>query len=103
MPSAQGHVNSLAGGNKFHASFTIDGLQYTLAGNLSPPVGDFSGNATLEYYDKGTLNGTRNVDGRITGSSLTLTVENGPRITSNAGTPDGSNSQVNGSAAWQSY
>lgn len=100
MSSASGHIRSMNSGSKFIADFAVDDLQYCFIGTLAPSVGDFSGSATLEYIHEGSLDGSREVSGKLTGSNLSFLVSNGPKIKANAGTPDGQTVEVTGSGNW---
>lgn len=101
MPSAQGFIKGVAGGNKFTSTFIIDDIQYHFSGNLSPAVQEFQSNvATLEYPSVGALTTTRDFDGKIGTQDVQLTTQNGAKITGQLELPISPASRVSGTGVW---
>ncbi|KAF8163753.1 hypothetical protein B0H34DRAFT_696688 [Crassisporium funariophilum] len=80
---ASGFIRQIgsAGGSKFAATFTIDGLQYTLAGTFVARAPRFNcHSAKLTYSSMGQLSSTRLIEGTLGPKKLTLRLPNGPVI-----------------------
>ncbi|KAK6538831.1 hypothetical protein TWF694_010396 [Orbilia ellipsospora] len=101
MPQAPGIVKSASGGNRFTASFVIDGIQYNLVGNLSPSVEEFNSfDASLEYNSAADLTSNQNFQGRLGNADLSFSFENGTKITGSLQMPQGMKTEVNGAGTW---
>lgn len=101
MPSAQGFVKSVAGGNKFTSVFIIDDIQYHFSGFICPAVLPFQSNeAMLEYNSIGQLTNQRDFDGKVGISNVVLTASNGARISGRLEMPISPASRVSGTGMW---
>ncbi|RYP76679.1 hypothetical protein DL771_001601 [Monosporascus sp. 5C6A] len=101
MPTANGFIKSVAGGNKFTATFVIDDIQYHFSGNFNPAVQEFTSNeATLTYDSVGQMTTQRDFEGKIGTETITLTVKNGPTINGPLNLPINPASRVSGSGTW---
>ncbi|KAL1839709.1 hypothetical protein VTK73DRAFT_3936 [Phialemonium thermophilum] len=101
MSTAQGFIRGVAGGHRFIASFVIDDIQYAFSGMLNPAVAEFtSREATLTYDSVEQLTSQRNFEGQVGSETVTLTIDNGPRISGPLEPPIYPASAVSGSGMW---
>ncbi|KAM0229744.1 hypothetical protein ACHAPO_009818 [Fusarium lateritium] len=101
MPSAQGFIKSVAGGNKFMSVFIIDDTQYHFSGQFNPAVQQFeSHSATLEYDSLDQLTSYRDLDGKVGTQDVSINLANGARISGNLNIPLSPASRVSGSGIW---
>ncbi|KAG8361638.1 hypothetical protein FVEN_g1069 [Fusarium venenatum] len=101
MPSAQGFIKSVAGGNKFASVFIIDDIQYHFQGQFNPAVQDFQSNdATLEYDSPDQLTTYRDLEGKVGTQDVSINLSNGARIRGNLDMPLSPASRVSGSGIW---
>ncbi|KAM3429601.1 hypothetical protein MY4824_008177 [Beauveria thailandica] len=101
MPTANGFIKGVAGGNKFTSTFLIDDIQYHFSGNFNPAVQEFSSNeATLTYTTVGQLTTHRDFDGKVGTETISLSIKNGPTIDGPLVLPINPASRVSGSGTW---
>ena len=101
MPTASGFIKTAASGSKFTASFVIDDILYSYAGDISPSVQDFNcTNAILTYTSVSQLTTSRPYTGKIGINDVTLTTNNGPTITGPLDMPIAPASTVSGTGTW---
>ncbi|GAP93233.1 hypothetical protein SAMD00023353_5900510 [Rosellinia necatrix] len=101
MPTADGFIRSLGGGNKFNATFIIDDIQYHFTGNFNPAVNQFtSTGATLDFADIGLLTTQHTFQGAVGPTTISINIQNGPTISAPLDAPISAASSVSGTGSW---
>lgn len=95
---------TLNSGGRFTGSFTINELQYTVSGTTNPSVQMFAARyAVLEYTDLGQLTTTRSLDGQIGMHDISLSIDNGAKITAKLDNPVNPASTISGTGTWTQF
>jgi hypothetical protein len=101
MPTAQGFIKSVGGGDKFMSTFVIDGIQYHLSGSFNPAVQPFESNqASLEFDSVEQLTAVRNFEGKVGTQDVQVNLANGAHIKGYLNMPISPASRVSGAGSW---